>query len=69
MQIYERLYRTPCALNTTQGTAAVWCTDVEKDLPLGEATGRQQPSMSPVSDRQASLHSLHHTAPDSPYCA
>ena len=36
MQIYERLYRSPCALNTTQGTAAVWCTDVEKDLPLGE---------------------------------
>ena len=26
MQIYERLYRTLSALNTTQGTAAVWCS-------------------------------------------
>ena len=36
MQIYERLYRTLSALNTTQDMAAVWCTDEERVMPLGE---------------------------------
>ena len=60
----ERLYRTTSALNTTQGEAVVWCSDILYNMPLEERRQDERlTTMSPVSDRLTDSCHIHHTAP------
>lgn len=60
----ERLYRTGGAHNTTQGGAAVCCSDEKVCEPLEERRQYEQLSkQSPVSDRQPVYYYHHHTVP------
>ena len=60
----ERLYRTTSALNTTQGEAAVWCSDILYNMPLEERRQDERlTTMSPVSYRLTDSCHIHHTAP------